>query len=63
MLRLRITNICTFQHGQPGYLGALQKMSHLNGTSYSYKLHFIDIQNDNIRENMSDFKLTSVKTV
>ena len=33
MLPLCITNLRTFQHGHPGYLGARQKMSDLNDKS------------------------------
>ena len=35
----------------------------LNDTSCSYEPYFLDFENDKIRKNMSDFRLTSVKTI
>ena len=54
-----------FQHGHPGYLGALQKTSGLNDTRCSYKLskYFLEFENVKIRKKMSDFRLTLVKAV
>ena len=65
MMRSCIINVCTFQHehGHPRYLGALQKTSYLNDTSCSYKPYFLEMENGNICKNMSDFRLTSVKTI
>ena len=62
LLRSSIINSCTFQHGHPRYLGTLQKWSCLNNLC-SYEPYFLDLENDKIRKNMSDLRLTSVKTI
>ena len=61
ILRSCVVNLHTFQHGQTGYLGALQKKktSGLNDTSFSYETYFLDFENDKIYKKMSDYRLTS----
>ena len=51
------------QHGHPGYLRALQKMSCLNDTSSSFKSYSFEIENYKIHTKMSDFRLTSFKAI
>ena len=58
-----IINLHTFQHGHPGYLGALQKMSRFNDSNCSNKPYFLDSKNDKIRKMMSDFRFTSVEAI
>ena len=55
-----ITNLGTFQHGHPGYLGALQKTSALNDTCCSYESYFLNFKNDKIRKKPSDFRYISI---
>ena len=62
MLHSCITNLHTFQHGHPGYLGVFLKTSGLNDTSCSYEPYFLDFKNAKICKNISDFRLLSVKT-
>ena len=50
VLRLCITNLRTFQHGHPGYLGALQKTLGLYHKSRYYELYFLDFENDKVRK-------------
>ena len=63
MLRLCITNVRTFQHGHPVYLGALQKMSSLNDKSCLFESYFLDFEDDKTRNKRSDFYLTSINLV
>ena len=44
-----ITNLRILQHGHPGYLGPLQKMSGSFDTKYSYESHFLDLEIDKVR--------------
>ena len=63
MMCLCNTKLRTFQHGYPGYLGALQKKSGSNDTKFSYESYFFDFENDKIGKKTSDFRLMSIKTV
>ena len=63
MLRQCITKLHTFQHDNPGYLGALQETSGLDDTSCSFKSYFRDSEIDIIRKKMSGFRLTSVEAI
>ena len=60
MLCLCSLNLHTFQHGHPGYLGALQKTSDSNDISCSYMSYFLDFANDKMHTKKNIRFLTDV---